>query len=45
VQMPAHERRANIAAMRFLRGPAVAMQLKARAELRRVLADALAEAW
>ena len=43
VQMPAHERRANIAAMRFLRNPAAAMQPRVRAELRRVLQNVLKE--
>jgi hypothetical protein len=43
VNMPAHTRRANIVAMRFLRGPAAAQLPRARAEIRAVIEQAVRE--
>jgi len=40
VNMKAHERRANIVAMKFLRGPAAAQLPRARAEIRAVIEQA-----
>ncbi len=41
VNIPAHQRRANIQALRFLRGPAAAQLPRARAEINAAIAEAL----
>jgi hypothetical protein len=43
VTIPAYQRRANIQAMRFMRGPAAALMPRARERLREVIGDEIRE--